>query len=80
MPTTYLVALRAGAAASLGWYWRLPQRAREAVDAEARAHVERAYGAPVRGLGAEQARAVCDWARARHAEAARTGLTKTTAQ
>jgi hypothetical protein len=68
MPTTYLVALRAGgAAASLGWYWRLPQRGREAVDAATRDHLERAYGAPVRGLSAEQARAVHDWARARRA-------------
>jgi hypothetical protein len=69
MPTTYLVALRAGdgVAASLGWYWRLPQRAREAVDAATWEHVERAYGAPVWGLGTEQARAVHDWAAAQHA-------------
>ena len=69
MPTTYLVALRAGGGAtgSLGWYWRLPQRAREAVDAATRDHLERVCGAPVRGLSAEQARVVHDWARAGHA-------------
>ena len=69
MPTTYLVALRTGGglAGSLGWYWSLPQRERQAADARTRDHIERTYGTSVRGLSAEQARAVHDWARARHA-------------
>lgn len=69
MPTTYLVALRAGggAAGSLGWYWRLPQLVRQAADAATRDHLERVYGAPVRGLSTEQAQTVYDWVRAQHA-------------
>ena len=69
MPTTYLVALRIGGAlvGSLGWYWRLPQLARQAADARTRDHIERIYSAPARTLSTGQARAVYDWARARHA-------------
>lgn len=69
VPTTYLVALKAGAAAAgaLGWYWRLPQRARQALDARTREHIERTYRAPAWRLGAEQARAACEWARAQAA-------------
>lgn len=68
MPTTYLVALRIGGlAGSLGWYWGLPQLARQAADARTRDHIERTYRTSARSLSAEQARAVYDWARAQHA-------------
>jgi len=69
MPTTYLLALRVGggAAGSLGWYWSLPQRARQATDARARAHIERTYGTAMRDLSVAQARDAYDWARVRHA-------------
>ena len=69
MPTTYPLALRIGGAlvGSLGWYWGLPQRERQAADARTREHIERTYGTSARSLSAEQARAVYDWARARHA-------------
>jgi len=44
LPTTFLIALKLGGAfaASLGWYWSLPQTERQAADARTRAHVERA--------------------------------------
>ena len=69
MPTIYLIALRTGGAAAgpLGWYWGLPQLARQAADARTRDHIERTYRASTRSLGTEQARAVYDWARAQHA-------------
>ena len=69
MPTIYLIALRTGGAVigSLGWYWDLPQLARQAADARTRHHIEATYRAPLRSLSAGQARAVYDWARARHA-------------
>ena len=64
------MALRAGGGAvvgSLGWYWSLPQLARQAADARTRDHIERTYRTSTRGLSAEQAQAVYDWARARRA-------------
>ena len=69
MPTTYLVALRIGDAlvGSLGWYWSLPQLARQAADARTRDHIERTFRTSTRGLSTEQAQAVYGWARARHA-------------
>ena len=65
MPTIYLIALRIGGAAagSLGWYWGLPQLARQAADARTRDHIEATYRAPLRSLSAEQARAAYEWAR-----------------
>ena len=69
MPTIYLVALRIGGAVagSLGWYWSLPQLARQAADARTRAHIEATYRSPLQGLSPGQARAFYDWARAQHA-------------
>ena len=69
MPTTYLVALRIGGAlvGSLGWYWSLPQLARQAADARTRDHIERTYRTSTRSLSTEEARAVYYWARAQHA-------------
>lgn len=69
MPTIYLIALRTGGAAagSLGWYWGLPQLARQAADARTRAHIEATYRAPLRSLSTGQAQAVYEWARAQHA-------------
>ena len=69
MPTIYLIALRTGGAAagSLGWYWNLPQLARQAADARTRDHIEATYRAPLRSLSPGQAQAVYEWARAQHA-------------
>ena len=69
MPTIYLLALRMGGAVAgtLGWYWRLPQLARQAADARAKDHIERTYGVSMWHLTPEQARAVHEWAAARHA-------------
>lgn len=69
MPTILLIALRLGGAVAgtLGWYWRLPRRVRQAADARTSAHIERTYGTSLWGLTAEQARAVHRWARAQHA-------------
>jgi hypothetical protein len=69
VPTIYLIALRIGGAVagSLGWYWGLPQLARQAADARTRDHIEATYRAPLQGLSTGQARAVYDWARAQHA-------------
>jgi hypothetical protein len=69
VPTIYLIALRIGAAVagSLGWYWGLPQRERQAADARTRGHIQATYRAPLQGLSPGQARAAYDWARARHA-------------
>jgi hypothetical protein len=69
VPTIYLLALRIGGAVadSLGWYWGLPQLARQAADALTRDHIEATYRAPLQGLSTGQARAVYDWARAQHA-------------
>jgi hypothetical protein len=69
VPTIYLVARRIGGAVagSLGWYWGLPQLARQAADARTRDHIEATYRTSLQGLSPEQARAVYDWARAQHA-------------
>jgi hypothetical protein len=69
MPTTYLVALKLGGALvhSLGWYWSLPQLARQAADAGARDHIERTYRTSWLNLSFEQAQEVYDWVRAQHA-------------
>ena len=69
MPTTYLVALRAGgrAVGSLGWYWGLPQLERQAVDARARDHIEQTYRTSLQGLSTGQAQDVYDWTMVQHA-------------
>lgn len=69
MPTIFLIALKLGdtVAGSLGWYWNLPQRGRQAADARTSDHIERTYRATVRTLTLEGARAVHEWARAQHA-------------
>ena len=69
MPTTYLVARKLGGTrlGSLGWYWSLPQLARQAADARLRAYVDEMYRKPLRSLSFEQAKDVYDWARAQHA-------------
>lgn len=70
MPTIFLVALRLGGAvaASLGWYWKLPQLARQAADARTRDHIERTYRAgDVWALTPAQAAEVHAWAKAQHA-------------
>jgi hypothetical protein len=69
MPTTYLIARKTGGArlASLGWYWSLPQLARQAADARTRAYIEEMYRKPLLSLTFEQARDIYDWARAQQA-------------
>ena len=69
MPTIYLIALRIGGAVagSLGWYWDLPQLARQAADARTRDHIEATYRASLQSLSTGQAQAVYDWARAQRA-------------
>jgi hypothetical protein len=69
MPTTYFIALKLGGALvrSLGWYWSLPQLARQAADARTLDHIEETFRTPMRNLSFEQAQQVYDWARARHA-------------
>ena len=68
MPTIFLIALRLGGAVadSLVWYWKLPQLARQAADAQAREHIERTYRASVWALTPAQAREVHAWAKAQH--------------
>lgn len=69
MPTTYLIARKIGGGrlASLGWYWSLPQLARQAADARTIAYVEGMYRKPLPHLSFEQAQDVYDWARAQQA-------------
>ena len=69
MPTTYLIARKVGGGrlACLGWYWSLPQLARQAADARTRDYIEEMYRKPMRNLSLEQARDVYDWAKAQQA-------------
>lgn len=69
MPIILLIALRlrGTVADSLGWYWNLPQLARQAADARTREHIERTYRASIWALTTAQAREVHAWAKAQHA-------------
>lgn len=69
MPTTYLIARKTGGArlASLGWYWSLPQLARQAADARTRDYIADMYRESLLSLTCEQAKDVYDWARAQQA-------------
>ncbi len=69
MPTTYLIATKLGDALvrSLGWYWTLPQLARQEADAQTRNYIEQTYRTSLRDLSFEQAQEVYDWVRSQHA-------------